>query len=74
MYCAAIMGREDLIISLIHYNYSPFVLSYKGRNAVHAAAYHNHIALIRLFFESEITKKMINSIGGIQKAVNLMTE
>jgi ankyrin repeat protein len=57
LYWASVMGREDIAISLIHYQYSPFVMSYKGRNSVHAAAFHNHLHLLRLFFESEITRK-----------------
>lgn len=48
-------------------------MSYKGRNSVHAAAYHGHLHLLKLFFESEITKTLLKHVGGIKKAVNLMT-
>ena len=69
-----ITGDEDIVTILIEYGYSPFLSSFKGRNAVHAAAYHGHINLLKLFFEGEVTKKMINNSGGVKKCVNIMTK
>lgn len=74
LYWASILGRQDLVLSLIQFNYSPFQLSYKGRNSVHAAAFHGHLHLLQLYFEADITKRQLNQIGGMQRAVNLMTE
>jgi ankyrin repeat protein len=53
LYWASILGREDLVSSLIQLNFSPFRASYKGRTAVHAASYKGHLHLLKLFFESD---------------------
>jgi anoctamin-10 len=74
LYWASILGREDLVFSLIQFNFSPFLVSYKGRNAVHAAAFHAHLHLLKLFFESDLSKRFLNRFGSIEKVVNLMTE
>lgn len=59
LYWAAIMGREDLVCSLINFNLSPFTRSYKGRNAVHAATFHGHLNLLKLFFENDFSKRYL---------------
>lgn len=56
LYWASIIGRQDLVSSLISFNLSPFIRSYKGRNAVHAATFHGHLHLLKLFFESDFSK------------------
>lgn len=51
------------------YKFSPFKASYRGRNAVHAASYHGHLHLLKLFFEAEY----LADKKSIKKTVNLMT-
>lgn len=42
LFWASVLGNKDLVGSLLQFNFSPFEESYKGRNAIHAAAYHGH--------------------------------
>lgn len=42
---------------LIRCKYSPFEPSYKGRNALHAAVYHNRKELVEYYLESESVKE-----------------
>ncbi len=56
LYWGSVIGNKELICSLMNYNLSPFVRSYKGRNAVHSATYHGHLHLLKIYFESEASK------------------
>jgi ankyrin repeat protein len=74
LYWAAVIGREDLVCSLMSFNLSPFTRSYKGRNAVHAATYQGNLNLLKIFFDNDISKRHVFQLGGITTAVNMMTE
>ncbi|CAD8137640.1 unnamed protein product [Paramecium pentaurelia] len=69
LFWASVLGDLELVKPLLKQQFSPFAPSYKGRNAVHAAAYHGHDKLIELFFESENQNKKFN----VKKFVNIMT-
>jgi anoctamin-10 len=64
LFWASVLGREDLVKPLLDKQFSPFTCSYKGRNAVHAAAYNGHMNLIKIFFADK---------QNIKKLVNIMT-
>lgn len=54
---------------LISCRYSPFEPSYKGRNALHAAVYHNRKEIVEYFLESESVKEFrsLNVINRMTK-------
>ena len=58
----------DLIKPLINRKYSPFEPSYKGRNALHAAVYHNKLELVEFYLESEESR-----IFRDENVINVMT-
>ena len=58
----------DLIRPLLNCKYSPFEPSYKGRNALHAAVYHNRLELVKFYLESDES-----SIFRYDNVINIMT-
>ncbi|CAD8171725.1 unnamed protein product [Paramecium pentaurelia] len=69
LFWASTQGRLDLVKPLLKCKYSPFEPSYKGRNALHAAVYHNRLELVVFYLESEESK-----IFRIDNVINLMTK
>lgn len=67
LFWASILGREDLATALLKFSFSPFLPSYRGRNAVHAAAYHGHLHLLKLYLEGDFVDKKVST----KKLVNL---
>ncbi|CAD8077580.1 unnamed protein product [Paramecium primaurelia] len=69
LFWASTLGRLDLVEPLINYRYSPFEPSYKGRNALHAAVYHNRKELVEYYLESEAVKEFRT-----ENVINRMTK
>ena len=69
MFWASTLGRLDLVVPLINFRYSPFEPSYKGRNALHAAVYHNRIELVEYYLESDAVKEFRT-----ENVINKMTK
>lgn len=69
LFWASTLGRLDLVEPLIRCRYSPFEPSYKGRNALHAAVYHNRKELVEYYLESENVKEF--RVGNV---INRMTK
>ncbi|CAK71954.1 unnamed protein product (macronuclear) [Paramecium tetraurelia] len=69
LFWASTQGRLDLVRPLLKCKYSPFEPSYRGRNALHAAVYHNRLELVQFYLESDESR-----IFRKENVINLMTK